>query len=143
MSTHHSHAQMRSDLITEFTRILAIQYEGWRSDYIGSLEDFPDEPIVIDSGFDALTSLDAEFPPDISFTEVEILQKLSHELSKGQFMSWGAMDPKSHTFWDPLLQSYKDFKKNHPSVEPFLASPKVAASLEQQILGFFLQHGRK
>jgi hypothetical protein len=144
MSEYLSPQQLRREIITLVTQALATQYEGWRSDYLGSLEELPLDPVVMDSGLHALEALDAIPPTDISFDELATLQKLAHALAKGPFMSWLAHDPVSHAVWDPLLESYKEFKINHPDAEPFLASPQVAASLEQQLVGFFLQkHGRR
>jgi hypothetical protein len=139
MPDYLSPQQMRREIITQVTQALATQYEGWRSDYLGSMEEPPLDPEVMDSGLQALQAFDEHSSTEITFNELATLQKLAHVLAKGPFMSWLAHDPLTHTVWDPLLQSYKDCKALHPDAEPFLASPQVAASLEQQLVGFFLQ----
>jgi hypothetical protein len=147
MSTEITPQEVRNSLVAAATSALAARYDGWRRDYIGTVEPFPAlEPAVMNSGRQCLEQLD--HPSEIlqSQPDLYVLQKLAKILSASHCMCWSAHDPVTHTIWDPLLHSYQEFKTQHPEAEPYLASPKTESALEQQLVGFFLQlehdHGK-
>lgn len=139
MSTYVSPSSMRQDLVNQVTRALALRFSGWRADYIGTDDPPSPDTSVLSSGFAALDTLKSEPFAETQVADVPILQTLAHIFSTANFMSWSAHDPVTHTIWDPLLQSYQDFKALFPDAEPFLASPRNPDAMAQQLMGFFLQ----
>lgn len=128
-------------------RRLAAQFNFWRGDYFGATDDLG--PVYMDEAFasllPSLLSVISESGETSRTVDAATLKKLVQILATGAFMSWAALDPLTHTLWQPLRQSYKVFKKAFPDSEPYLASHIDSAALEEELIQFFhqfSQHGQ-
>lgn len=134
---------MCAEPITRVTQALAQQFAGWRNDYLGSVDSVETaDAVLLAAGQNAQQIIFEEIKASSLGNQYEVWQRLAQLLSKHDCMGWLAIDLESHTVWQPLVQSYLDFKSTYPDCEPYLGTETVAASTVEQLVQFFEQHGQ-
>lgn len=116
---------------------LATRFIGWADDYHGlSTVAVEPQPSVFSDEVQRYEGSDCTSLQE----HLEDLIALALLLSCEPCMYWTASCPKTRERWDPLVQSYQDFKSSHPEVEAYVyprpATRQVAKT--QQLLGFFI-----